>query len=152
MIKRWVNNYKIYVTQSPHTNRSPRNTLRPSTNSKMMSNRLADTIIKSNMFQPHRKQSLESAINFRMHSNVKIDVNTCGIDGRRLIYHDLDGPGQDGHPGNNKLYSVKCIPDRPYFRCPTPDARSRSFRGARGPGTWCSGRYTTLLLIRITDP
>lgn len=59
------------------TNLRPRNTLKPSTNSKMMSTKLADTMIRSNMFQPHRKKSFDSAINLIMHSNVKIDVNTC---------------------------------------------------------------------------
>lgn len=41
-----------------------------------MSTKLADTMIKSNMFQPHRKKSLESASNLMMHSNAKIDVKT----------------------------------------------------------------------------
>lgn len=43
------------LQKSQRTNRRPRRTLRPSTSSKIMSNRLADTIIKSNEFQPHRK-------------------------------------------------------------------------------------------------
>lgn len=58
------------------TKRNPRKTLNPSTNSNMMSTKLADTMIKSNMFQPHRKKSLERASNLMMHSNAKIDVKT----------------------------------------------------------------------------
>lgn len=59
------------------TNLKPRNTDKPSTSSKIKSNKLAETMIKSNMFQPHSKNSLLNAINFSIHSNVKIDVNTC---------------------------------------------------------------------------
>lgn len=55
----------------------PRKTLNPSTNSNIMSTKLADTMIKSNMFQPQRKKSFDSAINLIIHSNVNIDVNTC---------------------------------------------------------------------------
>lgn len=58
------------------TNLRPLNTLRPSTNSNIMSNNEAVTIIKSNIFQPHRKNSLDNAINFIIHSNVNIEVNT----------------------------------------------------------------------------
>lgn len=59
------------------TKRRPRKTLRPSTSSKMISSRLAVTMIRSNMFQPHRKNSLERANSLTMHSNVKMDVKTC---------------------------------------------------------------------------
>jgi hypothetical protein len=58
------------------TNLSPRNTLKPSTNSKIKSNKLADTIIKSKIFHPHRKKSFDNAITFIIHSNVNTDVNT----------------------------------------------------------------------------
>jgi hypothetical protein len=44
--------------------------------SKDRSNKLADTIIRSKIFQPQAKYSLLSARILRKHSNVKIDVNT----------------------------------------------------------------------------
>lgn len=67
------------------TSRRPRNTLNPSTNSKMISTKLAETIIKSKIFQPQRKKSLDSAINLIMHSNANMDVKTCNGN----VYRDL---------------------------------------------------------------
>lgn len=58
------------------TNLRPLKTLKPSTNSKIISNKLAVTIIKSKIFHPHRKYSLDNAINLMIHSNVKMDVKT----------------------------------------------------------------------------
>lgn len=64
--------YKLPLTKRKH-----RRTTRLSINSKDRSNKLADTIIRSKIFQPQAKYSLLSARIFRKHSNVKIDVNTC---------------------------------------------------------------------------
>lgn len=58
------------------TKRRPRSTLKPSSNSKMISTTLAETIIKSNIFQPHKKKSLDRANSLTMHSNANIDVKT----------------------------------------------------------------------------
>ena len=58
------------------TNLRPRNTLKPSTSSKIRSIILADTIHKSKIFHPHRKNSLESAMTFIKHSSVKTSVKT----------------------------------------------------------------------------
>lgn len=65
------------MNQARITNLRPLSTLKPSTNSKIISTKLAETIIKSKIFQPHKKKSFDNAINLIMHSNVKIDVNTC---------------------------------------------------------------------------
>lgn len=67
------------------TNLRPLKTLNPSTNSKIISNKLAVTIIKSKIFHPHRKKSLDNAINLIIHSNVKMDVKTWKILIRNLI-------------------------------------------------------------------
>lgn len=59
------------------TSLNPRSTESPSTSSKIKSKRLAETIIKSKMFQPQPKNSLLSAMSFMQHSKVKIEVKTC---------------------------------------------------------------------------
>lgn len=58
------------------TKRRPLNTDKPSTSSNMRSRRLADTMIRSNMFHPQAKKSLLIAMTFIIHSRVNIDVNT----------------------------------------------------------------------------
>lgn len=58
------------------TNLKPLRTLRPSTNSNIISSKEAVTIIKSKIFQPHKKKSLDKAISFTMHSKVNIEVKT----------------------------------------------------------------------------
>lgn len=61
------------------TSLNPRSTDKPSTSSKIKSNTLAETIIKSKIFQPFVKNSLLRAISFIVHSKVKMEVNTCKI-------------------------------------------------------------------------
>lgn len=58
------------------TNLRQRNTDRPSTSSKERSIRLAETIIRSKMFQPQEKNSLLRAIIFKVHSRVNTKVKT----------------------------------------------------------------------------
>lgn len=41
-----------------------------------MSTTLAETMIKSKIFQPHKKKSFDRAISLIMHSNAKMDVKT----------------------------------------------------------------------------
>lgn len=59
-----------------HTNLRHLKTDRPSTSSKDKSRRLAETIMRSKIFQPQLKKSLLKAISFSVHSKVNIDVNT----------------------------------------------------------------------------
>lgn len=68
------------------TSLRPRSTERPSTSSKERSRRLAETIIKSKMFQPQAKNSLLKAINFSVHSSVNMEVNTCKEKGNISFY------------------------------------------------------------------
>lgn len=58
------------------TNLNPLKTVNPCNNSNDKSIILADTTIKSKIFQPQRKKSLDNANTFITHSNVKTEVNT----------------------------------------------------------------------------
>lgn len=82
----WLNSQSIpKIFSLKHTNRRPRKTLKPSTNSKIRSPMLATTIHRSNMFQPQWKNSFERANSLRMHSTVKTSVKTFSVMGEMRL-------------------------------------------------------------------
>lgn len=70
------NYYLINLNKNILTSLKQRRTDKPSIISNDKSNKLAVTMIMSNMFQPQLKNSLLRAINLKRHSTVKIVVKT----------------------------------------------------------------------------
>lgn len=162
------------------TNLKPRKTLRPSRSSNIMSTTLAETIIKSKMFQPHRKKSFDSAISLTMHSNAKTDVNTWKKGKSKTKTHQMKktttkdqkvtsgdltwdltshrfmcGKRVEIHFGLNNAERKKkngLWKKLPYSQHLMPDVYFHSFHDVPMLGIMCSKLCTVWYPARIMDP